>query len=145
MLTASTIVLDGATLTPEGVDAVARRSRCRRRRVRATNTRPENALIHEGSALATGNFYAAELGAALDAVRAAHAHSASLIAGRVSAILDPRMSGLSRFLAADPGHADGGAERVAAGLVVAVRALSIAGRMPAGAACRGCFTPPPEA
>ena len=70
---------------------------------RELNARPENALIHEGRALPTGNFHAAELGAALDGLRAAFGHSASLIAGRVSALLDPRMSGLPPFLAADPG------------------------------------------
>jgi len=70
---------------------------------RELNARPENALIHEGRALPTGNFHAAELGAALDGMRAAFAHSASLIAGRVSALLDPRMSGLPPFLAEDPG------------------------------------------
>jgi len=74
---------------------------------RELNARPENALIHEGQALPTGNFHAAELGAALDALRAAFAHSASLIAGRVSALLDPRMSGLPPFLAADPGPDSG--------------------------------------
>ena len=74
---------------------------------RELNARPENALIHEGQALPTGNFHAAELGAALDALRAAFAHSASLIAGRVSAMLDPRMSGLEPFLAADPGPDSG--------------------------------------
>ena len=74
---------------------------------RELNARPENALIHEGRALPTGNFHAAELGAALDSLRAAFAHSASLIAGRVSALLDPRMSGLPPFLAADPGPDSG--------------------------------------
>jgi histidine ammonia-lyase len=74
---------------------------------RELNGRSENALIDAGRALPTGNFHAAELGAALDALRAALAHSASLIAGRVSAILDPRMSGLSPFLAADPGPDSG--------------------------------------
>jgi len=74
---------------------------------RELNARPENALIHEGRALATGNFHAAELGAALDGLRAAFAHSASLIAGRVSAILDPRMSGLEPFLAREPGPDSG--------------------------------------
>jgi histidine ammonia-lyase len=74
---------------------------------RELNARPENALIHDGRALPTGNFHAAELGAALDALRAAFAHSASLIAGRVSALLDPRMSGLAPFLAADPGPDSG--------------------------------------
>ncbi|HUA07278.1 MAG TPA: aromatic amino acid ammonia-lyase [Solirubrobacteraceae bacterium] len=74
---------------------------------RELNARPENALIDGGRAFPTGNFHAAELGAALDALRAAFAHSASLIAGRVSAILDPRMSGLEPFLAADPGPDSG--------------------------------------
>jgi histidine ammonia-lyase len=74
---------------------------------RELNARPENALIDNGRALPTGNFHAAELGAALDGLRAAFAHSASLIAGRVSAILDPRMSGLSPFLAHDPGTDSG--------------------------------------
>ena len=74
---------------------------------RELNARPENALIDEGQALPTGNFHAAELGAALDGLRAAFAHSASLNAGRVSAILDPRMSGLEPFLAHDPGPDSG--------------------------------------
>lgn len=74
---------------------------------RELNARPENALIDEGRALPTGNFHAAELGAALDGLRAAFAHSASLIAGRVSAMLDPRMSGLQPFLAAEPGPDSG--------------------------------------
>jgi histidine ammonia-lyase len=74
---------------------------------RELNARPENALIHEGRAFPTGNFHAAELSAALDALRGAFAHSASLIAGRVSAMLDPRMSGLPPFLAAEPGPDSG--------------------------------------
>ncbi|MBV9606804.1 MAG: aromatic amino acid lyase [Solirubrobacterales bacterium] len=74
---------------------------------RELNARPENALIHEGRAYPTGNFHAAELGAGLDALRAAFGHSASLIAGRVSALLDPRMSGLPPFLAGDPGPDSG--------------------------------------
>ena len=160
--------------------------------VRELNARPENALIDAGRALPTGNFHAAELGAALDGLRAAFAHSASLIAGRVSAILDPRMSGLAPFLAADPGPDSGhmmleytahaaaaesrslafpmavqsvwvslgveshaslaatGAVRtaellhamsvlVATELVVAVRALRMGGRAPAGAGVRELF------
>lgn len=91
------------------VDGVARDALDRLEEVvgRELNARPENALIHEGQALPTGNFHAAELGAALDALRSAFAHSASLIAGRVSALLDPRMSGLPPFLAADPGPDSG--------------------------------------
>ena len=75
--------------------------------LRELNARGENALIYEDSALATGNFHAAELGAALDNLRSAFAHSASLIAARVSALLDPRMSGLPPFLARRPGPESG--------------------------------------
>jgi histidine ammonia-lyase len=87
------------------VDGVAHDALCELEAVleRELNARPENALIHEGRAFPTGNFHAAELGAALDGLRAAFAHSSSLIAGRVSALLDPRMSGLAPFLAAEPG------------------------------------------
>jgi histidine ammonia-lyase len=159
---------------------------------RELNARPENALILDGAALPTGNFHAAELGAALDSLRASFAHSASLIAGRVSALLDPRMSGLPPFLAVDPGPDSGhmmleytahaaaaevrslampmgvqsvwaslGVEShagltataaartaemldamgvlVATELVVAVRALRIAGRTPAGAGVQALF------
>jgi histidine ammonia-lyase len=159
---------------------------------RELNARPENALIDEGRAFPTGNFHAAELGAALDGLRAAFAHSASLIAGRVSAVLDPRMSGLTPFLAADPGpdsghmmleytaHAAAAEARslaspmavqsvwaslgveshaslaataagrtaellqamsvlVATEMVVAVRALRVGGRVPAGAGVRALF------
>ena len=67
------------------------------------NGRSENALIEGGSALPNGNFHAAGLAAALDAARAALAQSASLIAARVSALLDPRMTGLTPFLAHRPG------------------------------------------
>jgi histidine ammonia-lyase len=74
---------------------------------RECNGRPENALIDHGNALPNGNFHAAELGAALDALRAALAQSASLIAARVSALLEPRMSGLAPFLAGRPGPESG--------------------------------------
>ena len=74
---------------------------------RELNARPENALIDDRAVLPTGNFYAGELAAVLDAVRGAMAQSASLIAARVSALLDPRMSGLPPFLSADPGPESG--------------------------------------
>jgi histidine ammonia-lyase len=70
---------------------------------RELNARPENALIDGAQALPNGNFHAAELAAALDGLRAALAQSASLIAARVSALLEPRMSGLTPFLAEHPG------------------------------------------
>lgn len=71
--------------------------------VREVNARSENALIVDGDALPNGNFYMGELAGALDQLRSALAQSASLIAARVSALLDPRMTGLTPFLAHDPG------------------------------------------
>jgi histidine ammonia-lyase len=159
---------------------------------RELNSRPENALIDGGQALPNGNFHGAELGAALDATRSALAQSGSLIAARVSALIDPRMTGLAPFLADRPGpdsgvmmleytahsaaaearslaapmatqtafaslgvesHASlaGTAARrtaetiesmrllVATELVVAVRALRLTGRRPAGAGTRRLF------
>ena len=70
---------------------------------RELRSRPENALIDDGQALPNGNFHAAELAAALDRLRVALAQSASLIAARVSALLEPRVSGLPPFLAERPG------------------------------------------
>jgi histidine ammonia-lyase len=70
---------------------------------RECNSRGENALILDGDRLPNGNFHAAELAAALDGLRAALAGSASLIAARISAMLDPRITGLRPFLAEQPG------------------------------------------
>ncbi|MDQ6822840.1 MAG: aromatic amino acid ammonia-lyase [Actinomycetota bacterium] len=70
---------------------------------RECNSRGENALIVDSDRLPNGNFHEAELAAALDALRAALASSASLIAARISAMLDPRITGLSPFLAQQPG------------------------------------------
>lgn len=159
---------------------------------RESGARGENALIADGDALANGNFDAAELGAALDALRVAFAGSASLIAARVSALLDPRITGMTPFLAERPGPDSGvmmleytaqaaaaearslatpmamqsvwaslGVEThaslaataarrtaelleamevlVATELVVAVRALRLAGRTPAGGGTRALF------
>ena len=74
---------------------------------RELNARPENALVEGGRTLPTGNFHNAELAAALDSMRNALAQSASLIAARVSALLDPRMTGLPPFLADSPGKDSG--------------------------------------
>ena len=159
---------------------------------REINASAENALIEGGAALPNGNFYVAALAAALDRGRAALAQSASLIAARVSALLDPRLTGLHPFLAARPGldsgvmmleytaHAAAAEARalaapmaaqtvsaslgveshaslaatgarhtaqaleaigvlVATELAVAVRALEMAGREPAGAGTRPLF------
>ncbi len=114
-------LLAGAALTPEGpdrlvqdpypfrvlpqVDGVTNEALVALEQVvtRECNSRPENALIEDGEALANGNFHGAALGAALDALRSALAQSASLIAARVSSLIDPRMTGLTPFLADDPG------------------------------------------
>jgi histidine ammonia-lyase len=74
---------------------------------RAINARGENALIVDAVALPNGNFHAAELAAALDRLRAALAQSGSLIAVRISAMMDPRTSGLPTFLSARPGLESG--------------------------------------
>jgi histidine ammonia-lyase len=74
---------------------------------RELNSRAENALIESGRAWPNGNFHVAELAAALDALRAALAQSATLIAARVSAMLDPQLSGLPAFLAHEPGMDSG--------------------------------------
>jgi histidine ammonia-lyase len=74
---------------------------------RELNARTENALIEDGRAWPNGNFHAADLGAALDGLRAALAQSTSLIAARFSVLLDPVMTGLSPFLAREPGIESG--------------------------------------
>ncbi len=176
------------------VDGVAHDALLRLEEVvtRECNCRGENALIVDGEALPGGNFHAAELAASLDELRAALAQSASLIAARVSAMLEPRITGLTPFLAQRPGpdsgvmmveytahaaaaearslampmatqnvwaslgveshaslaataarHAEGLLEAmetlVATELVVAVRALRVAGRTPEGEETRALF------
>jgi histidine ammonia-lyase len=158
------------------------------------NLAGENALLvpeHE-LALPNGNPHAAQLAGSIDGLRSALAQSAGLIAARVSALLDPNLTGLPAFLAARPGPESGammleytahalaaevrslvlpvaaqtvsvargveshaslapiaarradealGALRmlVATELVVAVRALRLRGREPAGAGTRALF------
>src|SRR4051812_1587373 len=73
------------------------------------NVAGENALMlpRDGVALPNGNFHAGVLTLALDAVRGAMAQSASLVAARVSALLDPEVTGLAPQLADDPGPDSG--------------------------------------
>jgi histidine ammonia-lyase len=73
------------------------------------NVAGENALMlpADGVALPNGNFHAGVLTLALDALRGAMAQSASLIAARVSALLDPEVTGLTPQLAQDPGPDSG--------------------------------------
>jgi histidine ammonia-lyase len=73
------------------------------------NVAGENALLlpADGVALPNGNFHAGVLTLALDALRGAMAQSASLVAARVSALLDPEVTGLPSQLARDPGPDSG--------------------------------------
>ncbi|HET8953848.1 MAG TPA: aromatic amino acid ammonia-lyase [Solirubrobacteraceae bacterium] len=73
------------------------------------NMAGENALMlpRDGVALPNGNFHAGVLTLALDALRGAMAQSASLVAARVSALLDPEVTGLAPQLAQDPGPDSG--------------------------------------
>ena len=64
-------------------------------------------LPGDGVALPNGNFHAGVLTLALDSLRGAMAQSASLIAARVSALLDPEVTGLAPQLARDPGPDSG--------------------------------------
>ena len=69
------------------------------------NVAGENALMlpRDGVALPNGNFHAGVLTLALDSLRGAMAQSASLVAARVSALLDPDVTGLTPQLAHEPG------------------------------------------
>jgi len=73
------------------------------------NVAGENALMlpADGEALPNGNFHAGVLTLALDSLRGAMAQSASLVAARVSALLDPEVTGLSPQLAERPGPESG--------------------------------------
>ena len=73
------------------------------------NVAGENALMlpRDGVALPNGNFHAGVLTLALDSLRGAMAQSASLIAARVSALLDPDVTGLTPQLARNPGPIPG--------------------------------------
>jgi histidine ammonia-lyase len=73
------------------------------------NVAGENALMlpADGVGLPNGNFHAGVLTLALDSLRGAMAQSASLVAARVSALLDPEVTGLTPQLAADPGPDSG--------------------------------------
>lgn len=96
---------------------------------RELNARGENALIEAGHALPNGNFHAAELAAALDGLRAALAQSASLIAARVSALIDPGVTGLEPFLAEHPGPDSGVMMLEYTAQGAAAEARSLAGSM----------------
>jgi histidine ammonia-lyase len=73
------------------------------------NAAGENALIDAGTpaALPSGNFHVGSLALGLDRLRAALGQSSSLVASRVSAMLDPGLMGLPAALAARPGSDSG--------------------------------------
>lgn len=73
------------------------------------NMAGENALMlpGDGVALPNGNFDAGVLTLALDSLRGAMAQSVSLVAARVSSLLDPELTGLAPQLAQDPGPDSG--------------------------------------
>ena len=71
------------------------------------NSSTENSLLFGNEALTTGNFHAAPLAVALDHARNAISQAASLSAARLSALMNPETSGLSPFLAENPGPDSG--------------------------------------
>jgi histidine ammonia-lyase len=74
------------------------------------NAAAENALVDAGepAVLPNANFHAGALALALDNFRAALAQSSSLTAARVTAMLDPDLTGLPPMLASDAGPGSGG-------------------------------------
>jgi histidine ammonia-lyase len=105
------------------------------------NRAGENALVvaADVAALPNGNFDAAPLAAAIDGLRLALAQSASLVAARVSALLDPNLSGLPAFLAREPGP-DSGAmmlEYTAHEAAAEVRSLAMPVALQAVSVARG--------
>jgi histidine ammonia-lyase len=73
------------------------------------NAAGENALIDAGTpaALPNANFHSGQLALALDSLRGALAQSSSLVAARVSALLDPGLMGLPAALSLRPGPESG--------------------------------------
>jgi histidine ammonia-lyase len=73
------------------------------------NAAAENALVDadSGAVLPNANFHAAPLALGLDRLRAALAQSSSLVAARVSTLLDPRLMGLPAGLSPRPGPHSG--------------------------------------
>jgi histidine ammonia-lyase len=73
------------------------------------NAAAENALVDAGepAVLANANFHAGALALALDNFRAALAQSSSLTAARVTAMLEPGLTGLPPMLASNAGPGSG--------------------------------------
>jgi histidine ammonia-lyase len=92
------------------------------------NAAAENALVDPGepAVLPNANFHAGALALALDGFRAALAQSSSLTAARVTAMLEPDLTGLPPMLTSDAGPGSGGMmlEYTAHPAAAAVRALA---------------------
>lgn len=92
------------------------------------NAAGENPLIAPGepAILPNANFHAGALALALDGFRGALAQSSSLCAERVTAMLEPDLTGLPPMLASDAGPGSGGMmlEYTAHAAAAAVRALA---------------------
>ena len=73
------------------------------------NSAAENPLVDVagGTVWHNGNFYAAYVGLALDAVRAALFQTAALSAARLGTLVEPSFTGLAPFLATDPAPSSG--------------------------------------
>ena len=92
------------------------------------NAAAENPLIavDEPAILPSANFHAGALTLALDGLRGALAQSSSLCAARVTAMLEPDLTGLPAMLASDAGPGSGGMmlEYTAHAAAAAVRTLA---------------------
>jgi histidine ammonia-lyase len=92
------------------------------------NAAAENALVDPGepAVLPNANFHAGALALALDGFRAALAQSSSLTAARVTAMLEPNLTGLPPMLASNAGPGSGVMmlEYTAHSAAAAVRALA---------------------
>ena len=92
------------------------------------NAATENPLIapREPAILPNANFHAGALALALDGFRSGLAQSSSLCAARVTAMLDPDLTGLPRMLASDAGPGSGAMmlEYTAHAAAAGVRALA---------------------
>jgi histidine ammonia-lyase len=86
----------------------------------------ENPLVTDDAVLHHGHFLTQRLATSLDTVRAAAHPFAALSAARTSALMDPRLTGLPPFLAADTAGSSGLMilEYVAADLVTRARRLA---------------------
>jgi histidine ammonia-lyase len=76
---------------------------------RELNAAAENPLVDVAGQVLwhNGNFHAGHVGLALDAVRAAVYQTAALSAARLASLMDPKLTGLTTFLAGEPAPSSG--------------------------------------